>query len=313
MGGGSCLALIYGWGGKTAINCFVLVTGYFMCRQEFKWQKLIHLYCEVKFYRIVIYLIFLILGYEDFSLKECYKALFGVAYEFGKGFTSSFIAFYALVPFINKFIGSIEHKLYKRLLITLVVIFSIIPTFLLNSTFEYISWYVTLYLIAAYIRLYPCKIFDDKRISGIFALVFLLLSWVSVAFIYFVSVKVKRILPYYYFVADSNKILALLTSVFAFCFFKNISLGKNKFINTISSTTFGILLIHASSDTMRKWLWQDVCNNVWHFENDKYFMLHALTCTICVFVVCVAIDLIRQFLQKRITGLILCLKTKQSQ
>ena len=30
-----------------------------------------------------------------------------------------------------------------------------------------------------------------------------------------------------------------------------------KLINTISASTFGVLLIHANSDFMRQWLWND--------------------------------------------------------
>ena len=35
---------IFGWFGKTGINCFLLITGYFMCKQNFSWQKLLKLY-----------------------------------------------------------------------------------------------------------------------------------------------------------------------------------------------------------------------------------------------------------------------------
>ena len=314
-GGYNCIALLLGWGGKTAINCFVLITGWFMCKQEFKWRKLLKLYLEVKLYRLVIYLIFLISGYDSFALKEFYKMIFEVAFYLGKGFTSSFIAFYALIPFINKLIGVLNRKEHKRLVIALITVFSIIPTLFLNGFYEYISWYVTLYLLAAYLRLYPARIFDNKRITRYASIITLLLSWASVGVIYYTAVYFKQSLPWYWFVADSNKILALATSVAVFCFFKNISLGQNRFINTVASSTFGVLLIHASSDTMRRWLWQDVCKNVWHFQNDSLcgFILHAFTCTIAVFSACASIDLIRQFIQKKISGFILCLNKKQSQ
>lgn len=307
-GGVSSLALIYGWGGKTAINCFVLITGWFMCRTqcEIKWKKLLSLYIEIKLYRILIYLIFLCSGYAQFSLKELYKTAFGVVYGFGKGFTSSFLAFYALIPFINRLLETLDKKTHGILIALLLSIYSIFPTFFLNSSFEYVGWYVTLYLVVAYIKIYPARIFDSKKITGFLSLALLVLSWCSVVVIYFVAKKINRTLPYYYFVADSNKLLAFLTALFVFCFFKNISLGQNRFINIISSATFGVLLIHASSDTMRRWLWQDMCRNVWHFEHDSLgeFMLHAVICTISVFTICTCIDLIRQFLQRKILFLI---------
>ena len=296
----SCVALILGWGGKTAINCFVLITGYFMCKQEYKWQKILHLYLEVKFYSIVIYLIFLISGYETFTLKGFYKTMFGVVLSFDKGFIGSFIAFYALIPFINKLISVLDKKSHGILAILLCIIFSIVPTLFLNTVFEYISWYTTLYIIASYIRLYPNKIFDNKRLTGLFLLGSLIVSWLTIILIYYCETKIGRVLPHYWFVADSNKILAFVTSLFAFSFFIKISLGQNKFVNTISSATFGVLLIHDSGDSMRKWLWQDVCNNVWHFKNDSLlrFIAHAFLCTLCIYSICVVINLVLKFLQK---------------
>ena len=43
------------WGmwGKTAINAFVLITGYFMCRSRLTIRKMLKLYLEVQFYLTV--------------------------------------------------------------------------------------------------------------------------------------------------------------------------------------------------------------------------------------------------------------------
>lgn len=37
----SSVMLIFGGWGKIGINCFLLITGYFMCKSEFTWQKLL--------------------------------------------------------------------------------------------------------------------------------------------------------------------------------------------------------------------------------------------------------------------------------
>ena len=31
---------LWGWGGKTGINCFLLITGFFMCKLDFTWKKI---------------------------------------------------------------------------------------------------------------------------------------------------------------------------------------------------------------------------------------------------------------------------------
>ncbi|MBQ4554425.1 MAG: hypothetical protein IJA53_04875 [Spirochaetaceae bacterium] len=127
-------------------------------------------------------------------------------------------------------------------------------------------------------------------------LICLLLSWLSVLVISFVSNKIGRVLPYFYFVADSNKILAIFTAIFMFLFAKSINIGSNKFINLLSASTFGVLMIHANSNTMRKWLWQDVCKNVENFTSSSLlqFIFHAVVCTLVVYIVCEFIDIIRK-------------------
>ena len=52
--------IIYGGFGKIGINCFVLITGYFMCTQKISFRKFLKLVCEILFYNIIIYIVFLI-------------------------------------------------------------------------------------------------------------------------------------------------------------------------------------------------------------------------------------------------------------
>lgn len=270
-----------------------------MCRQEFRWKKLLFLAAEVIFYRWIIAGIFLVAGYEPFSLKECVKTILVIPFDFGRGFTSSFLGMYALIPFINRLIQSLDKKQLEKLLVTLLVLFTGFSTFCFNSAFEYVGWYVTVYLTGSYIRLYEIQWMKNLRTTGLLCVGTLFLSWLSVTGIWLVSGVMGRELPYYWFVADSNKILAIATAVFLFLFFRNVKLGTNKIINTFAASTFGVLLIHASSDTMRRLLWQDVCGNARAFSQ-SYFVFHAFGCTIAVYFVCVLIDMTRKAVCRKI-------------
>ena len=53
------LLLIGAWG-KIGINCFVLITGYFMCKSEITATKFVKLLFEIMFYKIIIGLIFIL-------------------------------------------------------------------------------------------------------------------------------------------------------------------------------------------------------------------------------------------------------------
>ena len=60
--------------------------------------------------------------------------------------------------------------------------------------------------------------------------------------------------------SDCQGIMAIIVSICSFIWFKNIHMKYCRFINTIAASCFGVLLIHANSDTMRQWLWQDIAN-----------------------------------------------------
>lgn len=98
--------------------------------------------------------------------------------------------------------------------------------------------------------------------------------------------------PPYRYVSDSNELLPVLTAITSFMYFKNLHIKQSKWINTIAASTFGVLLIHANSDTMRKWLWKDLLDNASHY-GDEQFWLYAMVAVISVFSICIFIDRIR--------------------
>ena len=297
----SIFLLLFGWGGKTAINCFVFITGYFMCQSNITWKKFLKLFLEFKFYKIVFYLVFFVTGYTEFSIKELWEIIFPIN-SIGSGFVGSYLAFYLFIPFVNLLITSMSEKMHQRLIALCICLFTVLPTFFFtNVKLSYVSWFITLYLIAAYVRLYPKRIFDNRKVWGIALFVSLLLSWCSVIAGIYVGRWIGKDITYY-FVADSNKALALVTSFCAFLFFKNLNMGYNRCINTIAASSFGVLLIHANSDIMRTWLWQDVCQNT-SFYGNKLLILHAVGTVLVIYIVCTCIDILRiKYLEKPFFG-----------
>lgn len=287
----------FGFAGKIGINCFVFITGYFMIKSQFKFQKLLKLYLEIKFYNLIIYMLFLIVGGETVSISRCLKMGFNIVYEVGGDFTATFVFLYMLIPFINAMLLNLNQKLHLILIGILVFLYTIISTFLFHDTYSNLGWMITTYIIAAYVRLYPCKWFENKKLyiwSTIFSVG---LSWASILVVDFAGSKVG-FKNYYHMVANEHKFLALACSFSLFMLFKNIKIKQNKVINTIAASTFGVLLIHANSDAMRKFLWQDVLHNTSYYDS-PLLAVHAILSVILVYVVCVCIDQLRmRFLEK---------------
>ena len=89
----SLFLLIFGAWGQTGINCFVIITGYFMSKSPITARKFAKLLCEVMFYRIVINLIFCLSRDKDYSAIEWVKIFIPIK-EIKNDFVSSFLAFY---------------------------------------------------------------------------------------------------------------------------------------------------------------------------------------------------------------------------
>ena len=97
--------------------------------------------------------------------------------------------------------------------------------------------------------------------------------------------------PYYY-VSNAHKILGVLLAVTSFQFFRHLKIPTSRIINTMATTIFGILLIHANSATMRTWLWKDFLDIRGHYEW-QWLPLYAIICVFAIFIVCALIDLVR--------------------
>ncbi len=150
----SIFLYIFGMWGKTGINCFVLITGYFMCKSHITFRKFLKLLLEIEFYKIIIYLIFLLSGYENFSIKEMIKAFYPMTSNFND-FTFCFLLFFLCIPFLNILINNLSKGMHKKLLLLLLCIYTILYTLPgCYLPYNYVSWFCVLYIIASYIRFY---------------------------------------------------------------------------------------------------------------------------------------------------------------
>ncbi len=294
----SIFLLIFGAFGKTGINCFVLITGYFMCKSEITAKKFFKLLFEIEFYKILIWLVFLLTGYESFSLTGLVKVLLPIR-TLSNGFTSCYLVFFLFIPFLNILIRNMTEKQHVKLLVLCIFVYVIIGTLpKFGITMNYVSWFIVLYIIGSYIRIYDKNIFNNCKLWGWLSLAVLVISIASVVGMTWLGEKLGYNGVGYYLLSDSNKGLAVALAISSFLFFKNLKMENSKFINTVAASAFGVLMIHANSDTMRKWLWQDVLNNVGMYNSD-WMTVHAIGSVLAIYVICTVIDYLRiRFIEK---------------
>ena len=159
-----------------AVNCYVLISGYFLIKSKFKWKKVLQLWLETLFYSIFVYVIIVVLGLKEVDIKGIIKSLFPIVTK-QYWFINIYLVMYILSPFLNKLINNMNKKEYQKLLIILIICFSIISVFpdayTLDSSHGYgIIWFICLYLIAGYIRIYdiPKKLKLNKNFAVVFNL-----------------------------------------------------------------------------------------------------------------------------------------------
>lgn len=281
----------FGMWGKIGINCFVLITGYFMCQSCITVRKFLKLLLQIVFYKIVIYAIFVLSGYEALSLKGLLKLspITGVSNDF----VGCFLLFYLCIPFLNILINNLtkrQHQLLLALSLTIYTLMGSVPKFYVEM--NYVTWFCILYFIASYIRFYGLFPQFGYRTWGKFSLASIIFSMLSVFICLWKCNILNNNYLAYYFVMDSNKVLAVITAVCVFMYFKDLPIRYSPFINTVGASTFGVLLIHANSDTMRQWLWRDTLENVGWYSSD-YLVLHAVSSVTLIFILCAAIDYAR--------------------
>lgn len=277
-----------------AVNCYVLITGYFQIESKFNTKKIINIWGKVLFYSISIYIMLLLLGQVNFNIKDVIKSIFPILTN-EYWFVNCYLLLYILSPFINKMINQLDKKEFKKLLIILLVVFSIFPSvlpvsFTMDNTRGYgIIWFIVLYLIGAYIRLYGNACYKNRNNL----LTFFLISIVS----YGLVILVQYICNKLHFLDMSERIYnynfftIFLASVFLFLFFKNINIKSLKVTNLVSKIvplTFGVYIIHEQV-VLRNYLYLNILhlNDFWN-KITQFIIIPSTA--IVIFLICLVIE-----------------------
>lgn len=245
------------------VNSFALVLGYFQCNKKLKFKRIMSIINASWFYRILFFILGSILGLTALNGLNIMKNCFIIPLNGEYWFIACYLTTYCLSPFINKLIKSMSKKQMKVLLIMLLIMFSIIPTISnqkFNSTNQgySVTHFIFLYLIGAFVRLYNPKeepffkkmSLNKYRISlvGIFLLCYTTNFAIHI-FAGKISVmglgikhEIGNILQSAFWAYDNP--LIIIESVAYFLIFSTLKINNNNIINSISSTTIGVYLIH---------------------------------------------------------------------
>ena len=279
-----------------AVNCFILITGYYMSTAEFSRKKVFKLWGQVLFFSATIYLLAIIFRATEFSFMGLIHSLFPV-FSHQYWFFSCYILLYIFSPFLNTMLKNLEEKHFKYLLAVLVFVFYLLPIFSIvfkeydvTSGMSIIA-FVTLYIFGAAIRRFDFKLSKWKCLIGLLincALVFFSKILLTIITSHF-NLDVGTGLLYHY-----NSIFQLINALLLFLLFLQIDIkgGVQKFISVVSGTVFSVYLIH-EHPVLRAWIWSETMKKWLLGLPFAYYMAATIAITVGVFIICFCIELAR--------------------
>lgn len=280
--------------GGMGVIVFVMLFGYFGVRSGFTWEKLAKMVLQVFTYSAVIYAVFVLTGARSFRLAELIKVLLPTIFC-QYWFFTAYIALFILSPYLNRAILRAEQKHLQTFILTMLVLWSVIPTVTLSLGDMYgatLPQFLLFYALGAYLRLYPGHKWNTKKAGLLLALGSYFLMLVSATVLDYFGRYSDFIWEQTTFFFGRPSILAIAGAFGLLVCFANIKPFYKPRINFIASLTFGVYLLH-DNEYIRPFLWESLLKNA-KWAETPYLIPHQICSVLGVFLVGLLVEFLRQ-------------------
>lgn len=290
-----------------AVNVYMLISGYFLSGSGFKAGRLLQLLCQILFYSVLVPVVLVCLGIlkpGDLTFYQLLQYLLPTQ-MIHYWFATAYVVMYLFSPILNIAVKTMKKGQLQAVILLLLVFLSlnksVLPVRLEMDNLGYDGiWFMCVYLIAAYIRLYGIPLYKNGRRSlclylagclGILTLTF------AVRALYLTTGQFENFIgaAYHY-----NHILNLFAAISLFfaCYYWKLPQGRIAgWILRIAPYTFGVYLLHEHLELRYRWpQWLGVHGD----GNVLVFILRSLAAVILVFAVGIVVDMIRGILFRTI-------------
>lgn len=285
-----------------SVNVYVLISGYYLVKKEFKISRLVELWCQVFFYSVVIATVAVVTGIVPFSE---YANLYNVQFltlPVTSGhywFATAYVIMYIMSPVL-----AVAARNMTKKQLGLTVLLLLIPLSLANTLLPYgmpgndlgnsFVWFIELFLIAAYIRLHGIKLLNSRLLSASLYIG----SALGIVLSRYCFLKLHVKVPSDHLISlatNYNYILVLAGALGLFGFFKDVKL-KDGFIKRliidIAPYTFGVYLLHEHVALRYRWpKWLHVSESMGAMR-----IVHMIGTILLIFCIGVLVDMIRSVL-----------------
>ena len=286
-------------GGMTGVNCFVMITGYFLA--PFKSKRFFSTILQTLFYSVGLTLV---MKYTCWNPAITGQNIVDSALIITRSpywFVVMYLGLNAVLPILQPAVKNLGKRAHLWILIVSAVYLSVIPTVTFqnpsNHFFHQITWFFFLYVLGAYFRKYPSRF---TRCWPVHGLVFLgMVTLIAGLCLWGKNYPdlFQRVGSRQNFFADKNAVPQVICSIALFLFFTGIRVKPYKLLTMLSGASFGVYLIH---DHMyfRSMIWGQWAQ-IWAACQTLDFWKTALLAPIVIYLACAVIDIVRKYLLER--------------
>lgn len=286
-----------------SVNCFALISGYVgIDRKSHRFTPAIMLWLQTFFYTFAITVLFSVFMPEAVTKEQWLGAVFPICTN-QYWYISSYFGLLILMPILDKGINAMRIKELKTVVITLIIVFSILPNvfqkdaFVLNTGYSVI-WLTVLYITGAYLkRRASAKITALKCFAGYFAM-------------NAVSLAIKITIGFFHDRQDFNELLksnilidytspfVLGSAIFLLLAFSQLKINEKtaKIISRLSPLALGVYILHVNP-LIWKYLFPQTIKLI---DQSSLFstLFGILSLSVCVYCFCTLCEFIRSVIFK---------------
>ena len=279
-----------------AVDCFILISGYFGIR--WKWKSFFNLIFQIFFYSVGIYLLVTSVGIVEWDMKDFLMRFACLAMG-----SWDFAIYYVLLYFCAPALNALAEKSTARELLLYILVLFLVINFISIPRFAFFT-FALVYLIGRYLRKAN---FVEKNIPVSWA------YWITTVLIfvcvYFLLFKVLHITdsevigtwPVGIIGFDYAAPLVIMQAVLLFLTFAKMNLSS-KFINWCATSCFAIYLIHLHP-TIKEIGYYSFTRNLYELPVLKHILL-LVPFILLVFFGCILIDQIRLIISRKCYSLL---------
>lgn len=281
-----------------AVNCYVLISGYFMPNKSFKLSRFTATYSQVWFYSVATFIVMLTLHKISFSFGSLLTSVTPFIH-YSYWFVTNYLLLILFSPLLNFAINNMNRQKFKMVLFALVGMYCVFNNAVkLINPFDTsggynIVWFIILYLSAAYVKYYYRPSYKPaKYFFAYFSTVALNLAFHSI-FGRLGEVWDNGM------VRDYNNILVYFGALFLFMAFLNLNIKNSvvkKVVLFISPLTFAVYLIH-ESPFISSFVWSVFNTSKW-CVNSPLFIFFGFGTVLVLFLCCCFIEFLRKLIFK---------------